>query len=81
VSDISNLEYRSSAMNTTQTRLIIVSSVFLCTLVQGGQANPNHLEPIPPSRPSWMRTDGRMQGMFGLEVLQGLHYPGIGKAT
>lgn len=34
-------------MNTRQ-RMLIVSSVFLSLLIQMVQANPNHLEPIPP---------------------------------
>lgn len=38
-------------MNTRRRRLIIVSGVLLCMLIQGGQAGPNHLEPIPPYHP------------------------------
>ncbi len=35
-------------MHTRRRRLIIVSGVLLCMLIQGAQANPNHLEPLPP---------------------------------
>jgi hypothetical protein len=35
-------------MNTRRSKLIIVSSVFLCMVIQGARANPNHLEPIRP---------------------------------
>jgi hypothetical protein len=38
-------------MNTRRRRLIIVSAVLLCMLIQGAQANPNHLEPIAPYDP------------------------------
>jgi len=38
-------------MNTRRRKLIIGSSVFLYMLIQGAQANPNHLEPIPPYHP------------------------------
>ncbi len=38
-------------MNTRRRRLIIVSSVLLSLLIEGAQANPNHLEPIPPYHP------------------------------
>lgn len=48
VRDIFNPQYQDSAMDTRRRRLIIASSILAFMLVQGVQANPNHLEPIPP---------------------------------
>jgi hypothetical protein len=38
-------------MNAWRRRLIVASSAVLYVLIQGVQANPNHLEPIPPYDP------------------------------